>query len=300
MRRVLLIMILGLAAGCGARTSAGDQSLIDQADSLHRTLAPAIVSDDPRLRGYMQQIAARLLAAAREVAREQSLGKDGENSDWMFSKEVQFHIARSTVPNAFTAGGHHVYVLLAAFGKCQSEDELAAALAHAYSHTLLRHIQHHIHAGPPDAPASSIVLRFAEHRFTLKQEQEADDLAFAIYTRAGWDPPAFLNMLEHLESPPPRIAAIGSRLERLPPAAQEWSRPPITDVRRFGEHREQAGIIASSRQVPRVVERLLAAFPNCFAADDLPQQKEAQRELSAPISTETPNTFEKGPRERRQ
>jgi hypothetical protein len=218
----------------------------------------------------------------------------------MFSKEVQFHIARSAIPNAFTTGGHHVYVLLPAFQKCQSEDELAAAMAHAYTHTLLRHIQHHIHAGPPDAPANSIILRFVEHRFNLKQEQEADDLAFTIHARAGWDPVAFVNMLEHLESGPPRIGAIGGRLERMPPAAQEWSRPPISDVRRFGQHREQAGIIASQRQVPQAVERLLAAFPNCLLAADLSQQKEAQRELSAPISTDTPNTFEKGPRERRQ
>jgi hypothetical protein len=48
--------------------------------------------------------------------------------------------------------------------------------------------------------------------------------------------------------------------------------------------------------VPQAVERLLAAMPNCFAAEDLPGQKEAQRELTTPVSTETPNTFEKGQR----
>ena len=41
--------------------------MIAQADALHRAFAPAIMNDPP-LRGYLQQISARLLAAARDVA----------------------------------------------------------------------------------------------------------------------------------------------------------------------------------------------------------------------------------------
>jgi hypothetical protein len=106
-------------------------------------------------------------------------------------------------------------------------------------------------------------------------------------------------MLEHLEAEKGRVAAIQSRLERLPPAAQEWSRPPIADARRFEEHRSGAAAIAAQKRPPQAVERLLAAIPNCFLPEDLPVQREAQRELMMPASTETPNTFEKGQRERR-
>jgi predicted Zn-dependent protease len=266
-----------------------------QGEALHRDLTPAIVSDDARLHAYVQQIGARLLSAAREVMREQFPAK-GDEAEWKFSRDIQFHVAQSGIPNAFTTGGHHVYILLPALQKCQNEDELAAAFIHAYSHTLLRHIEHNVPSEGPDAPPAAIVVRFVEHRFTLKQEQEADDLAFKIHARAGWDPVAFASMLEHLETDHTRVAAIQSLLERLPPAAQEWSRPPIADVRRFEEHRTQAGNIAARKKPAQAVERLLAAFPNCFLPDDLPLQKEAQRELMTPVSTETPNTFEKGQR----
>jgi len=284
--------------GCGARTSPGDQSLIEQGDALHRALAPAVV-DDARLRGYMQQIGARLLGAARDVMKEQFSSRAVEEGEWKFSREMQFHVAKSSIPNAFTTGGHHVYILLPGLQKCQNEDELAAALIHSYSHTLLRHIERNIPPAGPDAPAGIIVLRFVEHRFNPKHEQEADDLAFRIHARAGWDPVAFVSMLEHLGAERGRVAAIGSKLERLPPAAQEWSRPPIADAKRFEEHQAQAAATANQKRAPQAVERLLAAIPNCFLPEDLAAQREAQRELMTPASSETPNTFEKGQRERR-
>jgi len=270
--------------------------MIEQGNSLHRGLGAAMVSDETRLRGYMQQISGRLLGAAKEVAKEKSIGRTGESADWMFSREMQFYIAASGIPNAFASGGHQVYVLLGAMQKCSSEDELAAAMAHAYAHTLLGHVRQNVGAIGADAPAGAIVVRFVEHRFNRKQEEEADDLAFTIYARAGWDPVAFVSMLEHLEAEKGRVAAIQSRLERLPPAAQEWSRPPIADARRFEEHRSGAAAIVAQKRPPQAVERLLAAFPNCFLPEDLPVQREAQRELMMPASTETPNTFEKGQR----
>jgi hypothetical protein len=300
--RVLLLALfclLSLSAGCGGGgASAGDQSLIEQANSLHRAFTPALVTDPPS-RGYLQQIAGRLLAAARDVARERNVITDNDASDWMFSKDIQFHIAKSAVPNAFTTGGNHVYILVPALQRCQSEDELAAVLAHVYAHTLLRHISHSSYALPPEVPPALVVLRFAEHRFTSHQEQAADELAFLIHARAGWDPLAFVAMLQHVQAPPSRLKPVEYQLERLPPAAQEWSRPSIADSRRYVLHRDQAAKIAAGRDVPNAVERLILAFPNCLMADDLPQQKQAQRDLVAPIVTETPNPFEKGPRDRR-
>src|SRR5213595_479008 len=101
--RWTLFILIALIAGCGGRRSPGDQSLIAQADALHRTIGPAIVNDPP-LRNYLQQISTRLLAAARAVAGEQSMINAGDANDWMFSKDVQFHVAQCGVPNAFTTG----------------------------------------------------------------------------------------------------------------------------------------------------------------------------------------------------
>src|SRR6185436_11721141 len=172
------VLILFFVMGCGSRATPGEQSLIDQGEALHRSLGPAVV-DDARLKGYLQQMSTRMLAAARDVVREKFGGKD--ESEWKYSREIQFHVARSTVANAISTGGHHVYVLLPALQRCANEDELAAAFAHAYSHTLLRHIEHNVPVEGADAPAADIALRFVEHRFTAKQEQEADDLAFRIH-----------------------------------------------------------------------------------------------------------------------
>ena len=293
---VLLVLLLCFAGGCSGGPSAGDQSLIDQANSLHRAMGAAVVSDDPQTRGYLQRITARLVAAAKEVTRERGLATSGD--DWMFSREIQFHIAKSTVPNVFTTGGNQFYILSGGLSRCASEDELAAAMAHSYAHTLLRHINHNLHALPADSPPPSMLTRFVEHRFSAGQEREADELAFLVHARSGWDPLAFVGMLRKMEAPAARIAAVESMLERLPPAAQEWSKPPIADVRRFAQQRDHALAIGGPRLVPQAVERLVRAMPNCFLADDLAVQKEAQRELIAPIITETPNTFEKGPRPR--
>src|SRR5687767_2609639 len=100
--RLLLVLLLCMLAGCGGggRASAGDQSLIDQANAMHRAFSPAVISDDPRTRGYMQQISTRLLAAAREVMREQSPGT--AEDEWRFSRNIQFHVAKSAIPNAFS------------------------------------------------------------------------------------------------------------------------------------------------------------------------------------------------------
>ncbi len=299
--RVLLLALfpmLWLVGGCGGGANPGDQSLIEQANALHRVLGPAMVTDPPT-RGYMQQITNRLLAAAKEVGKERGLVGENDSNDWMFSREMQFHVAKSSIANAFNSGGNHIYILAPAMQRCQNEDELAAAMAHAYAHTLLRHIGHNTYALPQEAPPTSVVMRFVENRFGSLREQEADELGFMIHARGGWDPLAYVSMLQHLDAPAARVKAVEYQLERLPPAAHEWSRPSIADGRRYGVHRDQAAKIAAAREVPQAVERLILAFPNCFHADDLPQQKAAQRDLATPIVTETPNTFEKGPRDRR-
>jgi len=135
--------------------------------------------------------------------------------------------------------------------------------AHAYTHTVLRHIQHNVHALPADAPVSSIVLRFVERRFNWKQEQEADDLAFLIHARAGWDPGAVCAMLQESKC---AAAASGARLSR------SWSicrgvagveRPPIAE--RGGSlstvSRQQASRGGKS---PQPAERLLRALRQLF------------------------------------
>src|SRR4051812_14378068 len=106
--RFALIILMASLAGCGSSASPGDQSLMAQANALHRTLAPALANDPP-LRAYLQQVAGRMMAAAREVMKERFPGSGGD--EWMFSRDMQFDVGLCGVPNAFTTGGQHVYVL---------------------------------------------------------------------------------------------------------------------------------------------------------------------------------------------
>src|SRR4051794_6431281 len=149
--RWMLIIFIAVAGGCGAQTSPGDQTLISQANALHRTLSPAMVNDPP-LRAYLGQISGRMLAAAREVAKERWPNSAAE--EWMFSKDMQFHIAQGAVPNAFTTGGNHVYVMAGALERLASEGEVGAGFAHAYAQTVVRRIQHNISALAARGPAS--------------------------------------------------------------------------------------------------------------------------------------------------
>src|SRR3954465_12896907 len=82
--------------GCANQSvSPSDKTLIREADQLHAQLAPACVEDrDPRLKRYIEQIAARILASAKELDQEGLIKSRGHGSNaWMFDKDVDFHLA---------------------------------------------------------------------------------------------------------------------------------------------------------------------------------------------------------------
>ena len=78
--------------------------------------------------------------AAGDANAPKSHTKGGDNA-WMFSDEMRFHFVNSKTLNAFTTGGNHMYIYTALFQQCESEDELAAVVAHEYAHVYCRHVQ---------------------------------------------------------------------------------------------------------------------------------------------------------------
>jgi len=186
---------------------------------MNTQLSPATMND-AELSQYRQQVGDRIIESAKELDA-QNYGPDshkGGDNAWMFSNKMQFHFVNSKTVNAFTTGGEHMYVYNALFQMCQSEDELAAVMAHEYGHVYARHVakgmnrQYGVLAAMAAAGAAGYVAGGKEHGaeyaalgagvggagasflnmgFTRGDEAEADKLGFNFYTRAGWDPAHF-------------------------------------------------------------------------------------------------------------
>ncbi len=213
---------LGLVAWClAAGGCANDQKVINQAVQSNQALQPAI-ENDPQVVGYMQRVGRRVQQAAQQLDREHQ-GPDthfvsGSDNSWMFSDQVQFHLVNSDTLNAFTTGGQHVYVYRKLMDICDTEDQLAAVMAHEFGHIYCRHV----HAGmnrqiammgaaglagvagyalggkdnggeyaQAGAGAALVAGQFVGMGFTRKDEVQADEWGFQFYTRAGWDPKQF-------------------------------------------------------------------------------------------------------------
>src|SRR5207302_9943360 len=132
----LLVLI---AAGC-----ATDRSVISKADQMHTTLEPAVMSDR-QIENYLQSVGDRIIEAAKEADRAhygpKSHFDSKQRDDWMFSRNMKFHLVNSKTLNAFTTGGEHMYIYNELFQQCKSEDELAAVMSHEYGHVYARHVQ---------------------------------------------------------------------------------------------------------------------------------------------------------------
>ena len=223
MIRTLITLSLSLAAlsltGC-----ATDNKVIAQANEQQDQLEPAIITD-AQVQTFMDRIGQRIVASAKELDA-QGVGpkshKNGEDSSWMF-KDVKFQMVNSDTLNAFTTGGHYVYVYSELFKLCKNEDEFAAVCAHEFAHIYCRHVQAGIRrnmtilGGAAAAAVGGAALAGTENLatgaeagfavgsaagqflgmgFTRKDEDQADQYGFQFYTHAGWDPDQFANFFK--------------------------------------------------------------------------------------------------------
>ena len=139
---LLLTLALATLTGCSATGFTKDNSVVANAESANGQLSPAEIND-PEINQYFQAISQRILATAKKLdAAGVGPAKHlTENTQWMFSPDIQFHLVNSKTINAFTTGGHHLYIYNGLFQLCKSEDELAAVMAHEYGHVYSRHVQ---------------------------------------------------------------------------------------------------------------------------------------------------------------
>jgi len=209
----LLLIVLG--PGCVA----SDKSVISQADQFNTGIKPAVIPQ-PNLDTYLQQIGGRIVTAAKELDREHvgpPLHFKDKDRSWMFS-DIHFQLVNSKTLNAFTTGGHYVYIYNELFQMCKNEDELAAVMSHEYGHIYCRHVQkgtgrqqalvaaalaaggagylvggkeHGQEYAALGSTAGAGIGQFVNMGFTREDEAQADEYGFKFYTRAGWPPEHF-------------------------------------------------------------------------------------------------------------
>jgi predicted Zn-dependent protease len=306
-RLILLLACLTLsliAPGCAAPAAPtpSEQALIDQGNRLHRTVAPAVLNEDVNLRRYVQQVGQRLTKAAEQMHRAKlgpptHFANTTDAAEWMFGPDMRFQLLDCDVPNAFTPGGTHLYLYNALFQRCQTEEELAAALAHVYGHLYARHRQQQTLL-PDDADPDEVIVALINNRHSPQEEAEADAVGFQLFARAGYDPLAYASLPQRLDEPA-RADAARALANQLPIAALDWARPPIADTNRFAAYQQSAAAMARTT-ISTDLNTLLTAVPSCLTTTDSPDQLAAQEQLlnPTPPTLIAPAPFEKGPRAR--
>ena len=224
--RFCVTCVVALSAVIGSVGCATDRAVISQADQVHGTIEPAVI-EDRVLTSYLQAVGDRIVNAARDLEREgygPKSHKSGGDNSWMF-RDVRFHFVNSKTLNAFTTGGNHMYIYNQLFQECESEDELAAVMAHEYAHVYARHVHKGMNrqialmgaalgAGAAGyavggsergqqyaglaAGGTAAIGQLIGMGFTRKDENEADKYGFSFYVRAGWDPDRFDDFFQHM------------------------------------------------------------------------------------------------------
>lgn len=141
-----------------------------------------------------------------------------------------FHVGilNTSQLNAFATSGGHILVTKGLLSKVNSEDEIAAVLAHEVSHVQLRHSISAIKSsratnailqtagaaavvytsgdkmtaelvGALDETVGDIVSKLVDSGFSQSQEFAADKNALALLSAAGYDPRAMDSMLKMLQ-----------------------------------------------------------------------------------------------------
>jgi predicted Zn-dependent protease len=198
--------------------SANDQTTIQQASSFDQGIAPAVIHQSTNS-DYLQKIGDRIIAAAK-VYDAQHVGPGSHfsaDTAWMY-QDIHWQLVNSPTINAFTTGGHYVYIYNALFQLCKNEDELAAVMSHEYAHIYCRHVQKgsgrqealgalslaaegagYVAGGQANgssyaSSAGSLAQEggnFIGMGFTRGDEAQADEFGFAFYCRAGYPPEHF-------------------------------------------------------------------------------------------------------------
>lgn len=285
LRLLIPLLLLTLTAAADSDLPLlGDEApmLLQQEQALGRGIYKRLtdegaVIEDPLLADYLQDIGNTLLASLDRRLRD-----------------YRFFLVESDVVNAFAAPGGYIGIYLGLIDQLESEDELAAVLAHEIAHVRLRHGMQMrekmdeiswmsmlgivnavlLSSRNPDAAAAMIALTQAGGvqsmiNFTRGNEYEADRVGLQLLKGSNYDPWAMADLMallqrkersgelaqiEYLRTHPVNANRIAEVRARLPQGRKISRRSRFSQFRDYLFHLYP---MHSGRQLPGAFARAL-------------------------------------------
>ncbi len=198
----VLIFLFWVSGSFGA-ISVSDEERLGR-ELLKEILTTSELINDPEVVGYVNGIGERILEAV---------------SPKYF--DCRFFVVKDGRLNAFALPGGYIFITSGLLEELDSEDELAAVMAHEVAHVEARHVAKRlealkrlqiatgaatiagfllggVEAGSAVAITSSAIAMSSLLAYSRADEREADRLGFEYMSRAGYDPRAFVSVLNKI------------------------------------------------------------------------------------------------------
>ena len=148
----------------------------------------------------------------KRIGNQIVANSDAKNTPYHFD----FHLlADPKVVNAFALPGGQVFITTALISQFETEDELAGVLGHEIGHVVARHGAERIakqeltegltgaavvaSGDYSTAQAAQMIANLVHMSYGRDQELESDDLGVRFMSQAGYNPEAFIKVMEILE-----------------------------------------------------------------------------------------------------
>ncbi len=203
---ILCTVILGTVISCATTGPGGEKSLIliseSQEVALGRQVSEQVLErerpfDDQQWQEYLDRVGNRIV----QVSDRQNL-------------QYQFTVLENEQINAFATPGGYLFFYTGILQMMDSEDELAAVMAHEVSHVVGRHSVQAIQTAYGGTILANIILgdrideeigqitglvfNLALRGYSRSQEFEADEYGLIYMVEAGYNPNAMITMFEKL------------------------------------------------------------------------------------------------------
>lgn len=211
MRRAAIVLVSLFAAGCFRTTGLNrfqpNMYSVDQEIGMGQAMSKEI---DKEVTIVRHQRMAQLVQGIG-----QRLAERAENPEFKLYP-YKFKVVDSSEINAFSLPGGPIYVNLGLIELAETEDELAAVIAHEMGHVAARHATEQMTTQDLSQLALLITLStvglppiamegtrlgyvLGVLRYSRGMESEADQLSLGLMKSAGYDPHAMVTMLQHIQ-----------------------------------------------------------------------------------------------------